>query len=436
MKIDGTGELEPLDGTAKQHLESRRKQTQRSMAALRARETEEEKEMRRAKNRETQRRYRERCRERIAHRARRATVRRNAAAGKETKLRPKTRQYYSDPELLTEEEERGNDTIAREHTIARSDAVILLAEVARPNLKVFGKPVREELGDEVVHRLIMLSSPLSSGLDDEAECTAGGYLEGIFALFDWIGGSWGPAWRGASGEYVRMFCPHIISPLMSSRPLRTNLDASDMVMDHRGTRDPKYWCLPPFRGDAKRPPATRGYRYHLVWQGRTVGIFDTWAAADASLSGYPGSGNKGFHTIEECIDAWQTMCPLGVHPHPVEPTPPTKVEEPCSTVQLHSTLRTEGLSGSNKQDMGGGKKERAGTSIPTTPSPRSMPHVSFTVRGDGVISSSPVRARRRYEELQLLGEQPDILVTRSFARATLFALDDSREGETDENVIL
>ncbi|KAJ7810497.1 hypothetical protein B0H14DRAFT_3480547 [Mycena olivaceomarginata] len=181
---------------------------------------------------------------------------------------------------------------------------------------------------------------------------------------------------------------------MSSRPLRTNLDASDMVMDHRGTRDPKYWCLPPFRGDAKRPPATRGYQYHLVWQGRTVGIFDTWAAADASLSGYPGSGNKGFHTIEECIDAWQTMCPLG----------------------LHSTPRTEGLSGSNKQDTGGGKKEQCW--------------------GDGVISSSPVRARRRYEELQLLGEQPDILVTRSFARATLFALDDSREGETDENVIL
>ncbi|KAJ7789206.1 hypothetical protein B0H14DRAFT_3503277 [Mycena olivaceomarginata] len=195
---------------------------------------------------------------------------------------------------------------------------------------------------------------------------------------------------------------------------------SDMVMDHRGTRDPKYWCLPPFCGDAKRPPATRGYRYHLVWQGRTVGIFDTWAAADASLSGYPGSGNKGFHTIEECIDAWQTMCPLGVHPHPVEPTPPAKVEEPCSTVQLHSTPCTEGLSGSNKQDTGGGKKERA----------------ALRFGGDGVISSSPVRARRRYEELQLLGKQPDILITRSFARATLFALDDSREGETDENVIL
>jgi hypothetical protein len=50
--------------------------------------------------------------------------------------------------------------------------------------------------------------------------------------------------------------------------------------------------------------------------------------------------------------------------------------------------------------------------------------------------SDSVRARRRYEELQLLGEQPDILVTRSFARATLFALDDSGEGEMDENVNL
>ncbi|KAK6993056.1 hypothetical protein R3P38DRAFT_2801043 [Favolaschia claudopus] len=43
--------------------------------------------------------------ESINHRARRALVRKNAAAGKQTKLRPKARQYYSDPELITDEEE-------------------------------------------------------------------------------------------------------------------------------------------------------------------------------------------------------------------------------------------------------------------------------------------------------------------------------------------
>jgi hypothetical protein len=38
-----------------------------------------------------------------------------------------------------------------------------------------------------------------------------------------------------------------------------------------------------------------------------------------------------------------------------------------------------------------------------------------------------VRAQRRYEELQLLGEQPDILVTRSFAMASQFALDEEMD---------
>ncbi|KAJ7787844.1 hypothetical protein B0H14DRAFT_2628986 [Mycena olivaceomarginata] len=50
--------------------------------------------------------------ESIAHRARRAAVKKNAVRGKVTKLRPKARQYWSDPELVTsdeEDEEEGED---------------------------------------------------------------------------------------------------------------------------------------------------------------------------------------------------------------------------------------------------------------------------------------------------------------------------------------
>jgi hypothetical protein len=36
-------------------------------------------------------------------------VKRNAAAGKETKLRPKSRQYFSDPDLMTDDEEDEDD---------------------------------------------------------------------------------------------------------------------------------------------------------------------------------------------------------------------------------------------------------------------------------------------------------------------------------------
>ncbi|KAJ7795072.1 hypothetical protein B0H14DRAFT_3496396 [Mycena olivaceomarginata] len=71
------------------------------MARLRAKPTEEQ----RARHCEAQARYKERFIERIAHRARRATVKKNAAAGKETKLRPKARQYWSDIELTTSESE-------------------------------------------------------------------------------------------------------------------------------------------------------------------------------------------------------------------------------------------------------------------------------------------------------------------------------------------
>ncbi|KAF8133491.1 hypothetical protein K438DRAFT_1998157 [Mycena galopus ATCC 62051] len=87
------------------HLADRREKTRRAMADLRARETPVEREARRQKNREAQKKYCDKYREQIAHRARRAAVARNAAAGKETKLRPKARHYWSDPELLTDDEE-------------------------------------------------------------------------------------------------------------------------------------------------------------------------------------------------------------------------------------------------------------------------------------------------------------------------------------------
>ncbi|KAF8128077.1 hypothetical protein K438DRAFT_1789654 [Mycena galopus ATCC 62051] len=66
-----------------------------TMARLRARATKEQ----RVRHREAQARYRERCREQIAHRARRAAVRKNTAAGKATKPRPKAWQYWSAEEL-------------------------------------------------------------------------------------------------------------------------------------------------------------------------------------------------------------------------------------------------------------------------------------------------------------------------------------------------
>ncbi|KAJ7660087.1 hypothetical protein DFH06DRAFT_1130000, partial [Mycena polygramma] len=194
---------------------------------------------------------------------------------------------------------------------------------------------------------------------------------------------------------------------MSSHPTPTNLKPSEVVMDHRGERDPRYWCLPPFRGDPSRRPAKvrgRGYVYHLVWQGHLVGTFDTWAAAKTSLTGYPGSGNKGFDTIPECIDYWQAMCPLGIHPHPVDPV--------LSAPQPPDDSSTGSSKPKAEADDKFVKVERVAT---PSASPRRQrqssvpPSVNFAIRGEGVISSSPARSQERYEELQRRGEEPDML---------------------------
>jgi hypothetical protein len=41
--------------------------------------------------------------------------------------------------------------------------------------------------------------------------------------------------------------------------------------------------------------------------------------AQASLAGYPDSANRGYNSLEECNEAWQALCVLGIHPHPVDP---------------------------------------------------------------------------------------------------------------------
>lgn len=91
------------------------------MAKLRSVQTENQRE----RHREAQRRYRERYarpitlrgslimenrfREQIAHRARRANTKKNAEEGKTTVPRPKARQYWSDPEQDSEEEEEQDE---------------------------------------------------------------------------------------------------------------------------------------------------------------------------------------------------------------------------------------------------------------------------------------------------------------------------------------
>ncbi|KAJ7156209.1 hypothetical protein C8R46DRAFT_1294775 [Mycena filopes] len=248
-----------------------------------------------------------------------------------------------------------------------------------------------------------------------------------------------------------------------SQPAPTNLPREEVVMDRRpgSTRNPRYYCLPPFRGNPGSPPPQpqSGYRYHLVWQGYQVGTFDTWAAAKTSLSGFKGSGNKGFNTVEECIEAWQAMCPLGIHPHPVEP--------PRLRVGPQQTLAAPSSPAPSSPPSSPTPSSPPSSSPPSSPTTTATAPVAGPVKLEGMEASvlrrplmydltvkqgdtqghhghhakwnahgpprrlprAPARAQQRYESLQRQGREPDILVTRSFLRASRFALDVSDEGE-------
>ncbi|KAK7057361.1 hypothetical protein R3P38DRAFT_3168883 [Favolaschia claudopus] len=85
----------------RRNLEETRRKTRERMAEARKVQSEEQ----RRKHREAQSRYRERFRETIAHRARLANEKKNSLKGRTTKRRPRARQYWSDPELQSSDEE-------------------------------------------------------------------------------------------------------------------------------------------------------------------------------------------------------------------------------------------------------------------------------------------------------------------------------------------
>ncbi|KAJ6449249.1 hypothetical protein C8R47DRAFT_1230725 [Mycena vitilis] len=234
----------------------------------------------------------------------------------------------------------------------------------------------------------------------------------------------------------------------SRKPAATNLKPGEVVMDRHSGKDERYWCLPPFHGDRGNPPRPpkSGYQYHLVFQGHKVGTFDNWGEAKISLSGYPGASNKGYDTERECIEGWQTMCPLGIHPHPVEPSVASQASlpkllsspTPPSSPSVNTDPRTPSKRAKSEKTRAPPPARSQGDhpahlSTPSTPkkagSSKSL-SLNFAIRGEGIVSSSASRAQERYLELQRLGAQPDMIVTRDILEASLFALED--EGESDE----
>ncbi|KAJ6557770.1 hypothetical protein B0H19DRAFT_1070384 [Mycena capillaripes] len=229
--------------------------------------------------------------------------------------------------------------------------------------------------------------------------------------------------------------------LKAPKHISTNLPLEDLVMnDCEGGKDGRYYCLPPYHRQPGRAanPRGGGYPYHLVSQGHKVGIFDNWLEAKASLTGYPNSGNYDVHSQYP--------------PLPVRPTFYEDAERQRATFVNMSPRKGRQariILPAPSPSLCSPKREGTSVCIPREenkaqvladfpiclppPSPSRMGrvvggedenYVNFAIRGDGIVLSSPMRTQERYLDLQRRGEQPDMLVTRSFVQASLFALDD------------
>lgn len=50
--------------------------------------------------------------------------------------------------------------------------------------------------------------------------------------------------------------------------------------------------------------AKGGKKYYVVWKGAEPGVYDSWAACQAQIKGYPGAQYKSFKTLDEAHDAY------------------------------------------------------------------------------------------------------------------------------------
>ncbi|KAF8168600.1 hypothetical protein K438DRAFT_1983742 [Mycena galopus ATCC 62051] len=185
---------------------------------------------------------------------------------------------------------------------------------------------------------------------------------------------------------------------MSSHLTPTNLRPEELCMDERGIKDSRYYCLPPFRGDRQRAARRTGgkYVFHLVTQGHYVGIFDNWPEAKASLTGYRDNSNQGCQTEEECIEVWQRLCLLGVHPHPVDPAvlgfAPAALPEPMVNASPRRSSQSRGaktaMSPVKKEDAGPSARRGSETLSLASSSSRDDAPINYAIRGGGIISSN------------------------------------------------
>ncbi|KAJ7019387.1 hypothetical protein C8F04DRAFT_1197736 [Mycena alexandri] len=209
---------------------------------------------------------------------------------------------------------------------------------------------------------------------------------------------------------------------------KTNMTENEVVPDTRTEgHDPRYWCLPPMREDPNAVIAIGGgYEFHLVAQGRQVGVWRNWTVAQRMVSGFPNASHRGHHTWSGCVAEWQAQCQLGVHPHPVEPTT-SSLMTGNSTVHEGSTLR-DGRSAGSVPTIQWTRRSRRSSSMPPRQSSRPHPAASashaavrryFAIFGAGVVYSKDA-ARAAFDDAVDEGDDPELLSTDDWNVALAF----------------
>ncbi|KAJ7813471.1 hypothetical protein B0H14DRAFT_2604944 [Mycena olivaceomarginata] len=69
--------------------------------------------------------------------------------------------------------------------------------------------------------------------------------------------------------------------------------------------DLRFWCMPAMHNSPRESGLGSRYPMYLVTQGRKVGIWNNWTAAQSMVSGYPDSAYHGHHTVGPMIIGWE-----------------------------------------------------------------------------------------------------------------------------------
>ncbi|KAJ7897380.1 hypothetical protein B0H13DRAFT_1884676 [Mycena leptocephala] len=204
---------------------------------------------------------------------------------------------------------------------------------------------------------------------------------------------------------------------------KTNMTAEEMVPDmNTPGHDPRYWCLPPIRDDVDDVvPVGGGFEFHLVTAGRKVGVWRDWTVAQTMITGYSHNGHKGHHSYAACVQEWQRHCPLGVHPHPVDPNWKSGLgEKDVAPAAKGKDRKPSDSTRTPRRSLSTPPAARAGPSramiVGAGPVPR-----YFAIWGGGVVYSTRYAAKMAFDDMFEEGGEPELLSTTDFDVALGYA---------------